>query len=167
MRRASSAEVGETVEFPALENLVARGEVPRRRFGKTDAVISAIGLGGHTFATAKSEAEAIHNVQEAVDNGMTFLDNAWEYHDGKSEELMGKALAEGGRRDKAFLMTKCCTHGRDKKVAVKQLEESLRRLRTDHLDLKARKLTWPSLGNSGRPPALDFTSTHRSPRPGG
>lgn len=133
MRPAQAAAPTEALATP--ENLAARGEVPRRKFGKTDAVISAIGLGGHTFAEAKTEAEAIRIVQEAVDSGMTFLDNAWEYHDGKSEELMGKALAEGGRRDKAFLMTKCCTHGRDKKVAMQQLEESLRRLRTDHLDL--------------------------------
>ena len=118
----------------AFENLAARGEVPRRKFGRTDVVISAIGLGGHTFALARNEGEAIRIVQEAVDGGMTFLDNAWEYHDGRSEELMGKAL-EGGRRDKAFLMTKVCTHGRDKKVAMQQLEDSLRRLRTDHLDL--------------------------------
>jgi predicted aldo/keto reductase-like oxidoreductase len=118
----------------AFENLAARGEVPRRKFGRSDVVISAIGLGGHTFALAKTEGEAIQIVQEAVDAGLTFLDNAWEYHDGRSEELMGKAL-EGGRRDKAFLMTKLCTHGRDKKVAMRQLEDSLRRLRTDHLDL--------------------------------
>lgn len=122
-------------DFAAPENLAARGEVPRRKFGKTGVVVSAIGLGGHTFAKAKSEAESIRIVQEAVDGGMTFLDNAWEYHNGRSEELMGKALAEGGRREKAFLMTKVCTHGRDKKVAMQQLEESLRRLRTDYLDL--------------------------------
>jgi uncharacterized protein len=130
-----AAEPGGSTELATPENLAARGEIPRRKFGKTDAVVSAIGLGGHTFAMAKSEGEAIRIVQEAVDSGMTFLDNAWEYHHGKSEELMGRALAEGGRRDKAFLMTKCCTHGRDKKVAMQQLEESLRRLRTDHLDL--------------------------------
>ena len=132
---ADAQNADAAVEFTAPENLASAGEVPRRRFGKTDAVVSAMGLGGHTFAEAKSEAEAIRIVQEAVDSGITFLDNAWEYHDGKSEELMGKALAEGGRRDKAFLMTKCCTHGRDKKVAMQQLEESLRRLRTDRLDL--------------------------------
>src|SRR5690606_16001578 len=63
----------------------------------------------------------------------TFMDNAWEYHEGKSEILMGKALE--GRRDKVFLMTKLCSHGRDKKFAMQQLEESLRRLKTDHLDL--------------------------------
>jgi predicted aldo/keto reductase-like oxidoreductase len=133
LRPAGAAETDPN--FAAPENLAACGEVPRRKFGKTDAVVSAIGLGGHTFAEAKTEVEAIRIVQEAVDSGMTFLDNAWEYHEGKSEELMGKALAEGGRRDKAFLMTKCCTHGRDKKVAMQQLEESLRRLRTDYLDL--------------------------------
>lgn len=133
-RTAFATEPPGLPEFAPPENLAATGEIPRRRFGRTDAIVSAIGLGGHTFAEAKSEAEAIRIVQEAVDSGMTFLDNAWEYHEGKSEELMGKAL-EGGRRDRAFLMTKCCTHGRDKKVAMQQLEESLRRLRTDRLDL--------------------------------
>jgi aryl-alcohol dehydrogenase-like predicted oxidoreductase len=64
---------------------------------------------------------------------VTFFDNAWEYNDHRSEEWMGRALQ--GRRDKVFLMTKVCTHGRDKKVAMQQLEESLKRLRTDHLDL--------------------------------
>lgn len=137
---ASAAGKGFAAETPPLldiapsENLASAGEVPRRKFGRTEAIVSAIGLGGHTFAEAKTEGEAIRIVQEAVDSGMTFLDNAWEYHEGKSEELMGKAL-DGGRREKAFLMTKCCTHGRDKKVAMQQLEESLRRLRTDRLDL--------------------------------
>jgi aryl-alcohol dehydrogenase-like predicted oxidoreductase len=77
--------------------------------------------------------EAVAIVHEAVDAGVTFFDNAWEYHDGKSEEWMGEGLK--GRRDKVFLMTKVCTHGRDKKVAMRQLEESLKRLQTDHLDL--------------------------------
>jgi aryl-alcohol dehydrogenase-like predicted oxidoreductase len=72
-------------------------------------------------------------VHEAIDAGVTFFDNAWEYHDGRSEEWLGAALQ--GRRDKVFLMTKVCTHGRDGKVAMRQLEESLVRLRTDHLDL--------------------------------
>jgi aryl-alcohol dehydrogenase-like predicted oxidoreductase len=131
---ASAADAPANAALPQPQNLGARGEVPRRKFGRTDAVVSALGLGGHAFAQAKSEEEAIRIVQEAVESGITFLDNAWEYHQGKSEELMGKALA-GGRRDKAFLMTKVCTHGRDKKVAMQQLEESLRRLRTDRLDL--------------------------------
>ena len=72
-------------------------------------------------------------MQEAVDSGVTFMDNAWEYNQGRSEDLMGRALA--GRRDKVFLMTKVCTHGRDKQVALQQLEDSLKRLRTDHVDL--------------------------------
>jgi aryl-alcohol dehydrogenase-like predicted oxidoreductase len=131
---AQAAEAG-TPDIIAFENLAREGEVPRRKFGKTGAVVSALGLGGHTFALARSEAESIRIVQEAVDNGITFLDNAWEYHNGRSEDLMGRALAEGKLRDKVFLMTKLCTHGRDKKVAMQQLEESLRRLRTDHLDL--------------------------------
>jgi aryl-alcohol dehydrogenase-like predicted oxidoreductase len=72
-------------------------------------------------------------VHAAIDGGITFLDNAWDYNDGLSETRMGKAIAD--RRDQVFLMTKVCTHGRDGKVAMKQLEDSLRRLRTDHLDL--------------------------------
>ncbi len=125
----------EFADLPSPENLTGKGEIPRRRFGKTDAVVSALGLGGHTFAQAKTPEESIRIVQEAVEGGITFLDNAWEYHEGRSEELMGRALAEGKLRDKVFLMTKLCSHGRDKKVAMQQLEESLRRLRTDHLDL--------------------------------
>lgn len=116
------------------ENLAHPGEIPRRKFGKTDVVVSAIGLGGHAFAQPKDEQECIRIVHEAIDNGITFMDNAWEYHQGRSEVLMGKALA-GGRRDKVFLMTKLCSHGRDKKFAMQQLEESLKRLQTDHLDL--------------------------------
>jgi len=115
------------------ENLAGKGEVPRRKFGKTDVVVSAMSLGGHAFAQAKTKEEAIRIVHEAVDAGITFMDNAWEYHEGKSEVLMGEALQ--GRRDKVFLMTKLCSHGRDKKFAMQQLEESLRRLKTDYLDL--------------------------------
>lgn len=109
------------------------GEIPRRPFGRTGARVSSLGIGGHTLGEAGSEAEAIGIVHEAMDAGINFMDNAWEYHDGRSEQWMGKALQ--GRRDKAFLMTKVCTHGRDAKVALQQLEESLRRLRTDHVDL--------------------------------
>src|SRR5947209_2087564 len=109
------------------------GQVPRRPLGKTGVHVSILGLGGHTLGSAGSLEEATRILHEAVDAGVTFLDNAWEYHDGRSEEWMGKALK--GRRDKVFLMTKVCTHGRDKKVALRQLEESLRRLQTDHLDL--------------------------------
>ena len=94
-----------------------------------------MGLGGYHLGTIKSAREAVRIVQAAVDGGITFMDNAWEYHDGESEKLMGRALAEGGLRDQVFLMTKVCSHGRGKQVAMRQLHESLRRLRTDHLDL--------------------------------
>jgi aryl-alcohol dehydrogenase-like predicted oxidoreductase len=72
-------------------------------------------------------------VAKALDHGIDFFDNAWEYHDGLSEERLGRVLK--GKRQSAFLMTKVCTHGRDKKLAMRMLEESLRRLQTDHLDL--------------------------------
>ena len=95
--------------------------------------MSILGLGGYHLGTVGSATEASRLVHEAVDAGVTFLDNAWEYHGGRSEEWMGRALQ--GRRDQVFLMTKVCTHGRDRKTAMRQLEESLRRLRTDRLDL--------------------------------
>ncbi len=108
-------------------------EIPRRPLGRTGAQVSALGLGGYHLGMVKTEREAVRIVHEAIDNGITFMDNAWEYHDGKSEEVMGKALA--GRREQVFLMSKVCTHGRDRRTAMRQLEQSLRRLKTDHLDL--------------------------------
>jgi uncharacterized protein len=108
-------------------------QIPQKPFGKTKEKVSIIGIGGYTLGQASSYQEAERIVHEAIDAGVTFFDNAWDYHLGKSEEWMGKALK--GKRDKVFLMTKVCTHGRDKKVAIKQLEESLKRLQTDHLDL--------------------------------
>ncbi len=122
-----------TGDLPPPQNLAAKGEVPRRHFGSRKVVVSALGVGGATLAGASSKKVALQIVQEAIDNGITFMDNAWDYHNGKAEEWMGDALK--GRRDQVFLMTKCCSHGRDKKVAMRQLEESLRRLKTDHLDL--------------------------------
>jgi uncharacterized protein len=113
--------------------VAAVAPIPRRPLGKTGVHVSAIGLGGYHLGTVTPKQKAIRLVQQAVDAGITFLDNAWEYHDGRSEELMGEALA--GRRDDIFLMTKVCTHGRDGKTAMRQLEQSLRRLKTDHLDL--------------------------------
>jgi aryl-alcohol dehydrogenase-like predicted oxidoreductase len=109
------------------------GEIPRRKLGHTGTEVSALALGGSHIGEVKSQREAIRIVHEAIDAGLTFMDNAWEYHDGRSEELMGKALE--GRREKVFLMTKVCSHGRDKRTALRQLEQSLRRLKTDHLDL--------------------------------
>ena len=111
----------------------AAGEVPTRMLGKTGVRVSAICLGGAHLGRFESDAEAIRVLHEAIDAGITFLDNAWEYHGGRSEELMGKGLQ--GRRQQVFLMTKVCSHGRNKQVAMQQLEESLRRLKTDYLDL--------------------------------
>ena len=110
------------------------GEIPRRALGKTGVEVCAIGLGGYHLGTMKGQREAVRLVQQAVDEGITFLDNAWEYHDGRSETIMGKALGNG-RREQVFLMTKVCTHGRGRREAMRQLEQSLARLRTDHLDL--------------------------------
>jgi predicted aldo/keto reductase-like oxidoreductase len=109
--------------------------IPRRPLGKTGATVSALGLGGHHLGSAPTYADAERLVAEAVDGGITFFDNCWEYHNGKSEEWLGRALAEGGRRQRVLVMTKVCTHGRDASLARTMLEESLRRLRTDHLDV--------------------------------
>jgi aryl-alcohol dehydrogenase-like predicted oxidoreductase len=108
-------------------------QIPHRPLGTTGVQVSALGLGGYHIAMASSEREGIRIVHAAIDAGVTFMDNAWEYHDGRSETIMGKAIAD--RRDRIFLMTKVCTHGRDKREAMRQLEQSLRRLKTDYLDL--------------------------------
>src|ERR1700730_10118712 len=107
--------------------------IPVRSFGKHSDQISVLGLGGHHLGDAEDEKTAIQIVHEAVDGGIIFFDNCWEYNRGKSENWMGKGLK--GRRDRVFLMTKVCTHGRDASLATQMLEESLRRLQTDHLDL--------------------------------
>ncbi len=109
------------------------GSIPLRQFGKSDVKISALGMGGHHLGDAPDQQTAARLVQEAVDGGITFFDNCWEYHRGRSEMWMGAGLK--GRRDKVFLMTKVCTHGRESALAMQMLEQSLRRLQTDHLDL--------------------------------
>jgi predicted aldo/keto reductase-like oxidoreductase len=111
----------------------AAGEIPVRALGKTGVNVSAVCFGGAHWGRIENDAEAIRILHEAIDAGITFLDNAWEYNGGRSEELMGKAIQ--GRRQQVVLMTKVCSHGRDKKVALQQLEDSLRRLKTDYLDL--------------------------------
>jgi len=112
---------------------VPSGEVPKKSLGRTGVQVSAMGLGGYHLGSAETDQAANEIVAKALDHGVTFFDNAWEYHDGLSEERLGKALK--GKRQQAFVMTKVCTHGRDKKIAMRMLEESLRRLQTDHLDL--------------------------------
>ena len=111
--------------------LAAGPDIPRRTLGKTGEKVSAICLGGYHIGIPKDPAEGIRIIEAAIDRGINFLDNSDDYHAGESEIRMGKAIQ--GKRDKVFLMTK--PHPRDKKGALKSLDESLRRLQTDHLDL--------------------------------
>ncbi len=106
--------------------------IPRRRLGRTGVELPMVGLGGWHVGCQSDEKESIAIVRAAIDGGITFLDNCWDYNEGQSELRMGKALRDG-YRNRAFLMTK--VDGRDRRTASRQLEESLRRLRTDHLDL--------------------------------
>jgi aryl-alcohol dehydrogenase-like predicted oxidoreductase len=109
-----------------------RREMPYRPLGKTGEEVSCIGLGGSHIGQVKDDTEAIRIMRSALDRGMNFMDNSWDYNDGRSEELMGRALRDG-YRNKAFLMTK--VDGRTKEEAKKQIDESLKRLQTDHVDL--------------------------------
>jgi predicted aldo/keto reductase-like oxidoreductase len=122
-------------EAQQVQQRVNAGGIPLRSLGKTGEMVSALCLGGHASTNPQklSEAQSLRLIQRAVDEGITFMDNAWDYHDGGAEERMGKALAEGGRRDKVFLMTKVC--GRTASEAQSNLEDSLRRLKTDRIDL--------------------------------
>jgi aryl-alcohol dehydrogenase-like predicted oxidoreductase len=108
--------------------------IPNRAFGRhADVAVSALGVGGYHLGLTSSAREAVKIVHAAIDAGITFMDNAWEYHEGESERRMGEAIRD--RRDRVFLMTKVCTHGRGADVAMRQLNQSLKRLRTDYLDL--------------------------------
>ncbi|HEY0095944.1 MAG TPA: aldo/keto reductase [Archangium sp.] len=106
--------------------------IPRRKLGRTGEQVSCIGVGGFHIGTQKDEAESIRLIRRALDGGINFLDNCWDYNEGQSELRMGKALRDGYRA-KAFLMTKI--DGRDKKTAAAQIDESLERLQTDRVDL--------------------------------
>jgi uncharacterized protein len=106
--------------------------VPTRVLGHTGEKISMVGLGGYHLGMQSDEQESIRIIRTGLDSGITFLDNCWDYNNGQSEIRMGKALRDGYRQ-KAFLMTKI--DGRTKQAASQQLEESLRRLQTDHIDL--------------------------------
>ena len=107
--------------------------IPTRVLGRTKERVSIICLGGWHIGAVQDKSEAIRIMHAALDEGITFFDNAWDYHNGRSEEWMGEALASGGKRNKVFLMTKNCE--RDYQGSMKDLDESLRRLRTDRLDL--------------------------------
>src|ERR1035437_1075515 len=103
-----------------------------RSFGKTNEKVSAIGLGGHHIGLPQDPNEGIRIIRSAIDRGITFMDNCWDYHNGESERRMGLALGDGYRQ-KVFLMTKF--DGRTKDSTARQIDESLRRLQTDHVDL--------------------------------
>ena len=134
LKTVGVAGVGVALNASALADTVE--VVPKRKLGLHDEKVSSLGIGGHTLATARTVEEATRIAHEAIDHGVTFFDNAWEYHDGRGEEWMGTALAS--KRDQVFLMTKVCTHRegqQSKEKALAMLEQSLQRLKTDHLDL--------------------------------
>jgi aryl-alcohol dehydrogenase-like predicted oxidoreductase len=110
----------------------ATASVPTRTLGRSGEKVSLVGLGGYHIGMQHDEQESIGIIRTALDSGINFLDNCWDYNDGQSEVRMGKALRDGYRK-KAFLMTKI--DGQTKKAATEQLDESLRRLQTDHIDL--------------------------------
>ncbi|HYY49014.1 MAG TPA: aldo/keto reductase [Thermoplasmata archaeon] len=121
---------GASISRPAEK---AETRIPYRALGRTGERVSAIGLGGfHLGKPELPEAQAIRIIRTAIDAGLNFLDNSWDYNGGASERRMGKAL-EGGYRERAFLMTKI--DGQTKEAAAAQIDESLRRLRTDVVDL--------------------------------
>ena len=111
---------------------VKEGEMIYRQLGRTGEKVSLIGLGGHHIGRPKDEQFAVELIRTAIDRGINFMDNCWDYHDGSSELRMGKALQDG-YRDRVFLMTKI--DGRTKKAAAEQIDQSLQRLRTDRIDL--------------------------------
>jgi uncharacterized protein len=111
-----------------------RGEMLYRKFGQTGEVVSAIGMGGSHLAQPNAkQAESTKLIHEAIDRGITFMDNCWDYNEGRSEQWMGAALSESGYRHKVFLMTKI--DGRNKENATDQINDSLERLKTDRIDL--------------------------------
>ena len=118
----------------SLTDKVALGSdsIPYRTLGRSGEKVSIVGLGGYHIGHPEDEQLSITIVRTALDNGINFLDNCWDYNGGQSEIRMGKALRDGYRQ-KAFLMTKI--DGQTKKAATQQLDESLRRLQTDHVDL--------------------------------
>jgi aryl-alcohol dehydrogenase-like predicted oxidoreductase len=116
--------------------------IPTRKFGRYDEEVSLLCVGGAHIGLPEEEV-GIRIIHEAIDAGATFLDNAWEYNSGTSEVRMGKALAQDGYRQKAFLMTKDCAHDRRADHSLLKLENSLKRLQTDYLDLwQIHEVVW-------------------------
>jgi aryl-alcohol dehydrogenase-like predicted oxidoreductase len=132
-RREWLSAAGAVMSLERLGQAQTGAGLPVRPLGKTGVKVSLLGLGGAHAGYVKEEAESIRLMHAAIDEGMTFFDNAWEYNGGRSEDLMGKALAMDGKRKQVFLMTKYCQPTYE--GAMKNLEDSLRKLQTDHLDL--------------------------------
>lgn len=128
-----SAAVSVAASLNAQFSRASDKPIPHRTLGRTGERVSMVGIGGyHIGAPSLEEKEGIAIIRTALDNGINFLDNCWDYNDGVSEERMGKALRDGYRQ-KAFLMTKI--DGRTKAAAAQQIDQSLKRLQTDHIDL--------------------------------
>jgi aryl-alcohol dehydrogenase-like predicted oxidoreductase len=134
VKPAASQENGSMLEIPLTSTAGTReGDMLYRKLGRTGEKVSAVGMGGfHIAQHGLSEDESIRLIRSAIDRGITFMDNSWDYNEGQSEVRMGKALKDGYRQ-KVFLMTKI--DGRTKEVAERQIETCLERLQTDHIDL--------------------------------
>ncbi|MHC4131153.1 MAG: aldo/keto reductase [Planctomycetota bacterium] len=138
MKRAAGACAATFI--PSITSGADEG-VPTRLLGNTGEKVSILGLGGNDAASIDDDKECIDFIRKAIDMGINFMDNAWEYRGGRAEEIMGKALRDGYRK-KVFLMTK--HHGRDKKTALQHLDDSLRKLQTDVIDLwQFHELVYP------------------------
>lgn len=144
LHTAAAATAAATLGGTATAQDKKPGEgIPTRPLGKTGVNVSILSLGGWHIGDVKDKAEAVKIMHAAIDEGVTFFDNCWDYHDGGSEEIMGKALAaDGGKwRKKVFLMTKVCS--RKAPEVRKQIEDSLKRLQTDAIDLmQMHEINW-------------------------
>jgi predicted aldo/keto reductase-like oxidoreductase len=129
---AATAVAGAALAVPAALGQTKQGDMIYRLLGNTGEKISALGLGGFHIGTLPTKEESIRLIRTAIDRGMSFMDNCWDYHNGKSELWMGEALRDGYRQ-KVFLMTKI--DGQKKTSAARQINESLKRLQTDRIDL--------------------------------
>src|SRR5438309_5376892 len=131
LKSAAAAAVLGAASAQALMAETNKG-MPQRALGRTGEKVSAIGLGGYHIGKQADEAESITIIRSAIDRGLTFMDNCWDYNGGASEIRMGRALRDGYRQ-RVFLMTKI--DGRTKETAARQIDESLKRLQTDRIDL--------------------------------
>jgi aryl-alcohol dehydrogenase-like predicted oxidoreductase len=129
---ADPATPADHAELPPAPETIWKGDMPYRKFGKTDELVSLLGLGGFHIGNLPDQDACAKHIRSAIDRGITFMDNCWSYHNGKSETWMGHALT-GGYRDKVFLMTKIDSH--TKSGAARQIDECLKRLQTDRVDL--------------------------------